>query len=39
MEVTLKSKNVELARPIRDYIEKKALKLQKFFQGIQSMLR
>jgi putative sigma-54 modulation protein len=33
MEVTLKSKNVELARPIRDYIEKKVLKLQKFFQG------
>ena len=33
MEVTMKSKNIELSKAIRDYAEKKVLKLQRFFQG------
>ena len=33
MEVTMKSKNVELSKALRDYAEKKVLKLQRFFEG------
>ena len=33
MEVTMKSKNIELSKAIREYAEKKVLKLQRFFEG------
>ncbi|MDI7247662.1 MAG: ribosome-associated translation inhibitor RaiA [Bacillota bacterium] len=33
MEITVKGKNVEVTKPLRDYAEKKVRKIQRFFEG------